>query len=43
MRIWIDMDNSPHVLLFAPIIRELERGGVEFLLTIRDFGIEPPT
>ena len=37
MRIWIDLDNSPHVPLFAPIIRELTRGGVECLLTLRDF------
>jgi len=31
------MDNSPHVLLFAPLIRELRRNGMEFLLTVRDF------
>ena len=37
MRIWIDMDNSPHVLLFAPLIRELRRSGMDFLLTVRDF------
>jgi uncharacterized protein len=37
MRIWIDMDNSPHVLLFAPLIRELRRHGMDFLLTVRDF------
>ncbi|HWO34415.1 MAG TPA: DUF354 domain-containing protein, partial [Candidatus Acidoferrum sp.] len=37
MRIWIDMDNSPHVLLFAPLIRELRRNGMDFLLTVRDF------
>jgi uncharacterized protein len=37
MRIWIDMDNSPHVLLFAPLIRELRRTGMDFLLTVRDF------
>lgn len=37
MRIWIDLDNSPHVQLFAPVIRELRHSGVEFLLTVRDF------
>lgn len=37
MRIWIDMDNSPHVLLFAPLIRELRRNGLDFILTVRDF------
>jgi len=24
MKLWIDLDNSPHVPLFAPIVRELE-------------------
>jgi len=37
MTVWVDLDNSPHVLLFAPIIRELRRKGVEFLITVRDF------
>lgn len=31
------MDNSPHVLLFAPIIRELRHRGVNFVITVRDF------
>jgi len=31
------MDNSPHVLLFAPLIRELRCSGMDFLLTVRDF------
>ena len=25
-RVWVDLDNSPHVLFFTPIIRRLERG-----------------
>lgn len=37
MKIWIDLDNSPHVLLFAPIIRVLQRNGLETLITIREF------
>jgi len=37
MRLWIDLDNSPHVLLFAPIIQELQRNGVECFVTARDF------
>jgi len=41
MTIWIDLDNSPHVLLFAPIIRELRRYGVECLITVRDFSQTP--
>lgn len=36
MRIWIDFANSPHPLLFAPIVRELEALGDEVLLTTRD-------
>jgi uncharacterized protein len=35
-RIWIDLDNSPHVPFFAPIIRELERRGYSVTLTARD-------
>lgn len=34
--IWIDLDNSPHVPLFAPIIRHYRRSGVEVVLTARD-------
>jgi uncharacterized protein len=41
MTLWIDLDNSPHVLLFAPIVRELERRGVETLITVRDFAQTP--
>ena len=35
-KIWIDLDNSPHVPFFAPIIRELDRRGYSFLVTARD-------
>jgi predicted glycosyltransferase len=35
-KIWIDLDNTPHVPLFAPIIAELNRRGYEVLLTARD-------
>src|SRR5208283_4638647 len=35
-KIWIDLDNSPHVPLFLPIIEELERRGCQILLTARD-------
>lgn len=34
--IWIDLDNTPHVPFFAPIIRELEKRGYSILLTARD-------
>src|SRR5579859_4557897 len=35
--IWIDLDHSPHVLFFAPIIRELEKAGAPVLITVRDY------
>ena len=35
-RIWIDLDNSPHVPFFSPIIGELNKLGYEVLLTARD-------
>ena len=35
-RIWIDLDNSPHVPLFKPIVEELEKRGHEVMLTARD-------
>ena len=35
-RIWIDLDNSPHVPFFLPIIEELQKRGYEVLLTARD-------
>lgn len=34
--IWIDLDNSPHVPLFAPIIKHYRESGVDVLLTARD-------
>jgi hypothetical protein len=36
MRIWIDLSNSPHPLLFAPIARRLEELGHEIGVTVRD-------
>jgi predicted glycosyltransferase len=35
-RIWIDLDNSPHVPFFAPIIEELEKSGYSVIVTVRD-------
>ena len=35
-RVWIDLANSPHPLLFAPIARALEATGHEVLVTVRD-------
>jgi predicted glycosyltransferase len=37
MRVWVDLTNSPHVLVMRPVIRALERHGAEVLVTARDF------
>jgi uncharacterized protein len=34
--IWIDLDNSPHVPFFTPIIKQLEERGHHVILTARD-------
>ena len=36
-KIWIDLDNSPHVPLFRPIIKELNGRNVETVITARDY------
>jgi predicted glycosyltransferase len=36
MKIWIDLDNTPHVPFFKPIIRELEKRRYTVVLTARD-------
>jgi len=35
-KIWIDLDNSPHVPFFLPIIEGLETAGYKVFLTARD-------
>ena len=35
-KIWIDLDNSPHVPFFKPIIKELEKQDWEVVVTVRD-------
>ena len=35
-KIWIDLDNSPHVPFFIPIMEELQKRGHQILLTARD-------
>lgn len=34
--VWIDLDNSPHVPLFAPLIKSYRAAGVEVVLTARN-------
>jgi predicted glycosyltransferase len=35
-KIWIDLDNTPHVPFFMPIIKELEARGYQVTVTARD-------
>jgi predicted glycosyltransferase len=35
-KIWIDLDNSPHVPFFIPIIEELQKRSYSIVLTARD-------
>jgi uncharacterized protein len=37
MKVWVDLTNSPHVLVLAPIIRRMEEQGHEVHVTARDF------
>jgi predicted glycosyltransferase len=35
--VWIDIDNSPHVLFFHPIIEQLRKRNVNVFITARDY------
>ena len=35
-KVWIDLDNTPHIPFFQPIIAELEKRGYECVVTARD-------
>src|SRR5881227_250613 len=37
MRVWIDITNSPHVLVFRPLIRILRERGHEVDVTAREY------
>jgi uncharacterized protein len=37
MRVWIDLTNSPHVLVMRPVIERLQADGHEVRVTARDF------
>ena len=37
MRVWVDLTNSPHVLVLAPVIRRLRAAGHDVEVTARDF------
>ncbi len=35
--IWFDLDNSPHVQIFKPIFKELDKIDEKYFITARDF------
>jgi predicted glycosyltransferase len=37
VRVWVDLTNSPHVLVMRPVVRSLEADGHEVEVTARDF------
>jgi len=37
VKVWVDLTNSPHVLVLAPVIRRLKAQGHEVQVTARDF------
>ncbi len=37
MRVWVDLTNSPHVLVMRPVIERLSEDGHEVRVTARDF------
>ncbi len=37
MRVWVDLTNSPHVLVFRPLIRLLRERGAEVEVTSREY------
>ncbi len=37
MRAWVDLTNSPHVLVLAPVVERLRAAGVHVEVTARDF------
>ena len=37
MRVWIDLTNSPHVLVMRPVIEVLREDGHDVEVTARDF------
>src|ERR1700751_2156428 len=37
MRVWVDLTNSPHVLVMRPVIARLRAAGHDVQVTARDF------
>jgi uncharacterized protein len=38
MRIWIDIENTPHAMIFSPIIRAMKQQGHEVVVTAKNIG-----
>lgn len=38
MKIWIDLENTPHAMVFRPIVRKLQARGHEIIVTAKDYG-----
>jgi len=36
-KIWIDITNSPHAILYNPIIKKMKNGGYDVIVTARDY------
>jgi predicted glycosyltransferase len=37
MRVWVDLTNSPHVLIMRPLVERMRAAGHEVEITARDF------
>ena len=37
MRVWVDLTNSPHVLVLRPVVERLRAAGHDVQVTARDF------
>src|SRR5580698_7753841 len=35
-KVWIDLENSPHIPFFEPIVADLKKKGYQVVLTARD-------
>ncbi|GAH53527.1 unnamed protein product [marine sediment metagenome] len=37
MKVWIDIDNAPHVNFMEPVVQGLKEKGIETIITARDY------
>jgi hypothetical protein len=43
MRVWVDLTNSPHVLMMRPLIEAMRAGGHGVEVTARDYALRTLT